>query len=80
MVRSWYDMAPDSPYLRAIFYKDPDTRQIRQTLPRSLAHHLLFTFNRKSASFGASDDQAVTVASQMRLEAQQEAQRFTALT
>ena len=75
VVRSWYDMAPDSRFLREIFYQDPDTVQRRRTFPRSLAHHLLFAFNRNSASFGASDDRVVTVASQLRAEAQREAFR-----
>jgi len=73
VVRSWYDMAPDSRYLRDLFYQDPDIMQRRRTLPRSVAHHLLFAFNRNSASFGASDDRVVTVASQLRAEAQQDA-------
>jgi pimeloyl-ACP methyl ester carboxylesterase len=76
VVRSWYDMAPDSRYVREIFYQDPDTLQRRRTFPRSLAHHLLFAFNRNSASFGASDDRVVTVASQLRAEAQREASRL----
>jgi pimeloyl-ACP methyl ester carboxylesterase len=76
VVRSWYDMAPDSRYLREIFYQDPDTVQRPRPFPRSLAHHLLFAFNRNSASFGASDDRVVTVASQLRAEAQQEASRL----
>jgi len=76
VVRSWYDMAPDSRYLRDLFYQDPDIMQRRRTLPRSVAHHLLFAFNRNSASFGASDDRVVTVASQLRAEAQQEASRL----
>jgi pimeloyl-ACP methyl ester carboxylesterase len=76
VVRSWYDMAPDSRYLREIFYQDPDTLQRQRTFPRSLAHHLLFAFSRNSASFGASDDRVVTVASQLRAEAQREASRL----
>ena len=76
VVRSWYDMAPDSRYVRELFYQDPDTVQRRRTFPRSLAHHLLFAFNRHSASFGASDDRVVTVASQLRAEAQREASRL----
>jgi pimeloyl-ACP methyl ester carboxylesterase len=76
VVHSWVDMAPDSRYLREIFYQDPDTRQRRRSLPGSVAHHLLFGFNRNSASFGASDDQVVTVISQLRSEAQTEARRL----
>jgi len=76
VVRSWYDMSPDSRFLRELFYQDPDTVQRRRTFPRSLAHHLLFAFNRNSASFGASDDRVVTVASQLRAEAQREASRL----
>jgi hypothetical protein len=76
VVRSWYDMAPGSRYLREIFYQDPDTLQRRRTFPQSLAHHLLFAFNRNSTSFGASDDRVVTVASQLRAEAQREASRL----
>jgi hypothetical protein len=37
---------------------------------------MLITFNRNSRSFGESDDRVVTVASQMRTEAQQEARRI----
>ncbi|HEX7231531.1 MAG TPA: hypothetical protein VF452_14130 [Candidatus Binatia bacterium] len=68
--------APDSRFLRKIFYQDPDTLQKRRTLPRSITHHLIFGFNRKSRSFGASDDQVVTVASELRFEAQREAYRM----
>ncbi len=75
VVRSWYDMAPDSRFLREIFYKDPDTLEKRRSLPQSITHHLIFGFNRNSRSFGASDDQVVTVASELRFEAQREAYR-----
>ena len=68
--------APGTTWRRTVaFYgdlpQDPDTVQRRRTFPRSLAHHLLVAFNRNSASFGASDDRVVTVASQLRAEAQQ---------
>jgi pimeloyl-ACP methyl ester carboxylesterase len=75
VVRSWYDMAPDSAYLRELFYQDP-ARKIRRTLPPSLAHHLMFTYSRNAESFGPSDDRVIAVASQMRAEAQQEARRL----
>jgi pimeloyl-ACP methyl ester carboxylesterase len=76
VVRVWYDMVPDSAYNRGIFYKDPDTRRQRRALPPSMTHHLLFTFNRNSSSFGESDDHSVTVASQMYAPAQDEARRL----
>lgn len=67
VVQVWRDMAPGSTFLRELF---------ESPLPAGTAHHLLFTFSRKSASFGPSDDQAVTVASQMRPAAQEESARL----
>jgi len=67
VVRVWNDMAPGSTFLTQLF---------ASPLPAGTAHHLIFTFNRKSASFGASDDQAVTVASQLRAAAQAGATRL----
>jgi pimeloyl-ACP methyl ester carboxylesterase len=64
VVRSWEDMAPASAYQRSL-YSTP--------LPAGMQHHLLFTFNRKSTSLGASDDQTVTVASQLLPQAQRDA-------
>jgi pimeloyl-ACP methyl ester carboxylesterase len=66
VVRAWEDIAPGSEYLRSLF---------SQPLPRETPHYLLFTFNRKAASFGASDDQTVTVASQLARPAQDGAER-----
>jgi hypothetical protein len=57
-------MAPGSAYKRSL-YSTP--------LPAATKHHLVFTFNRKSASFGESDDQVVTVASQLLPQAQRDA-------
>ena len=67
VVHVWEDMAPGSDYLREIF---------ETPLPAKTAHHLLFTFNRNSLSLGASDDQVVTVASELRPEAQAGAARL----
>lgn len=64
VVRVWEDMAPGSAYQRSL-YSTP--------LPAATKHHLVFTFNRKSASFGESDDQVVTVASQLLPQAQRDA-------
>jgi pimeloyl-ACP methyl ester carboxylesterase len=76
VVRSWYDMAPDSRYLRELFSQDPDNPDKHRPLPPSVAFHMVITFNRNSRSFGESDDRVVTVASQMRTEAQREARRI----
>jgi len=67
VVHVWEDMAPGSDYLTDIF---------ASPLPAKTAHHLLFTFNRNATSFGASDDQAVTVASELRPAAQEGATRL----
>jgi pimeloyl-ACP methyl ester carboxylesterase len=67
VVDVWRDMKPGSEYLRGLF---------TAPLPEGVTHHLLFTFARKHASFGASSDHAVTVASQLRSEAQHEARRI----
>lgn len=63
----WRDMKPGSEYLRGLF---------EAQLPHETAHHLLFTFERNSASFGASGDHTVTVASQLRNEAQRTAAKL----
>jgi pimeloyl-ACP methyl ester carboxylesterase len=64
VVRVWEDMAPGSEYQRGLYSKP---------LPSGMKHHLLFTFSRKSASFGESDDQTVSVASQLLPQAQRDA-------
>jgi len=67
VVHVWEDMAPGSEYLTDIF---------ATPLPPKTAHHLLFTFSRNSMSLGASDDGAVTVASELRPAAQAGATRI----
>lgn len=67
VVRVWEDMAPGSDYLKSLFARP---------LPAGTAHHMMFTHQRKQASFGASDDQAVTVASQLAAPAQAGATRL----
>ncbi len=68
VVRSWYDMAPGSDYLQSLFYSAPDTRQ---SLPAPTEHHLLFSF--RKSGIGESGDGVVTVASELRTEAQDDA-------
>ena len=70
VVRSWHDMAPASDYLRSLFYT-PTAGRI--SLPPLTRHELLFSYKKGSSSFGESSDQVVTVASELRAEAQDEA-------
>ncbi|HMN43998.1 MAG TPA: hypothetical protein PKE27_05470 [Povalibacter sp.] len=66
VVRSWYDMAPGSDYLTSLFFSAPG---VRQALP--VPHHLLFSF--RKSGMGDSGDGVVTVASELRSEAQDDA-------
>lgn len=75
VVRSWLDMAPGSPFLEQLFRRDVDGAEERRTLPDGVDYRLIFAFRRNSASFGVSSDQVVSVASQMRWEAQEDARR-----
>jgi pimeloyl-ACP methyl ester carboxylesterase len=76
VVRVWVDMAPGSEYQRSLFYKDPDSTSIPRSLPRATPHHLLFTFKQGSVALGEANDGTVTVASQLRQEAQRGAARL----
>jgi pimeloyl-ACP methyl ester carboxylesterase len=69
-VRSWHDIAPASDYLHSLFYTQAAARR---SLPERTQHQLLFSFKKGSGSFGESSDQVVTVASELRAEAQDEA-------
>jgi pimeloyl-ACP methyl ester carboxylesterase len=69
-VRSWHDIAPASDYLQSLFYTQSAARR---SLPAVTQHQLLFSFKKDSSSFGKSSDQVVTVASELRAEAQDEA-------
>lgn len=62
----WRDMAPRSEYLASLFAAPLGTT----------THHLIFTFARKNRSVGEPSDGVVTVASQLRPEAQVEAARL----
>ena len=67
VVDVWRDMVPGSEYQQSVFAKP---------LPPGMQHHMAFTFQRKTTSFGESDDQGVTVASQLALPAQSNAVRL----
>jgi pimeloyl-ACP methyl ester carboxylesterase len=66
VVEVWRDMAPGSDYQQSLFTRP---------LPTGMRHHMVFTFQRKNASFGESDDQSVSVASQLAPPAQRSAVR-----
>lgn len=68
-VYSWIDMAPGSRFLRELFV-DAGTAQ-RRRLPPGISHHLLFTFLPTE-----SGDGTVSLASQLRPEAQEESTRL----
>jgi pimeloyl-ACP methyl ester carboxylesterase len=69
-IRSWHDIAPASDYLQSLFYTQA---AVRRSLPERTQHQLLFSFKKGSGSFGESSDQVVTVASELRAEAQDDA-------
>lgn len=72
----WYDIAPGSAYLRNLFYLDPARMTRHRPLPSGTAYHLLFGFKRDNRSRGDSDDQGVSVASQLDPDAQADAVRL----
>jgi pimeloyl-ACP methyl ester carboxylesterase len=71
VVRSWYGLAPGSDYLEGLYYEDPKTHTKRRRLPARIAYHLMFGF--KGGGRDGSSDGVVSVASQLRPEAQEEA-------
>jgi pimeloyl-ACP methyl ester carboxylesterase len=73
VVDSWIDLASDSSYIASLFVGS--AAQPRK-LPASTQHHLIFTYGRGWASLGASDDEVVTLASQLNRSAQEQAQRI----
>jgi len=68
VIESWRGLAPGSTYLDGLFYRDPATKKQRRRLPEHIAYHMLFGFHG-----GSSDDGVVTIKSQLRPEAQEEA-------
>jgi pimeloyl-ACP methyl ester carboxylesterase len=63
----WRDLVPGSHYLQSLFAVQ---------LPKETKFHLMFSFRRNSASFGESNDQTVTVASELGSGVQREAVRI----
>ena len=70
VVYSWVDVAPGSDFLQGLFYRGPEERR---RLPDFVDHHLLFGFRRDHGVPGICTDKVVSVASELRPEAQDEA-------
>lgn len=66
-VYSWLDMTPGSEFLTQLFYKESRIRH----LPAHTSHHLIFTY-----LSGKSDDSTVSIESQLRPEAQKDAEHI----
>lgn len=67
VVPVWKDIAPDSTFLETLFLPH---------LPKELPYYLLFSFRGKSSSSGENNDGIVSLASQLRTEAQKNAARI----
>ena len=74
VVRSWYGLVPGSPFLDGLFYKNSEKTE-RRKLPESMAYHLFFGIVGKG-----STDNVVSINSQLRYEAQEEARSMRAFT
>ena len=72
VVGSWRDVAPGSEFLHRLFFEDPG-RGGRRHLPGPISHQLLFGYRRGGFGPGPSEDGVVTVASELRIEAQEDA-------
>lgn len=70
-VFSWIDLAPGSRFLHELFYSGATADAARRNLPQNLENHLLFSFIASEAGDGA-----VSLASELRAEAQEEADRL----
>ncbi len=70
-------MNPDSEYLRWVFYEGEERENVKP-LPSHVEFHMIFGF-RMSGSSAIADDGTVSVASQARIEAQEQAQSIRAL-
>jgi len=63
---SWLDLSPDSQFLTNLFYSENGSST--QPLSINLPHHLIFTY-----LTGEADDGTISIESQLRLEAQEDA-------
>jgi pimeloyl-ACP methyl ester carboxylesterase len=67
VVHSWRGLAPGSEFLDGLYYGDVPQRAQRRRLPAHTSYHMLFGYR------GDSGDGVVSIASQLREEAQEEA-------
>jgi hypothetical protein len=74
---SFQDMNPASEYLRWVFYEGEEREDVK-SLPDHVEFHMIFGFRMRGSS-AIADDGTVSVASQARLEAQEQAQSIRAL-
>lgn len=70
-VNSWKDLAPGSRFLKELFYVSDEPQASRRRLPDDMSKHLLFSFIDSQAGDGT-----VSLASELRAEAQEEADRL----
>lgn len=70
-------MSPASDYIGQLFYED-EQRATERHLPDHVEYHMIFGY-RMSGSKSVASDGTVTVASQARLQVQEEAQTIRAL-
>ncbi|MDT4290332.1 alpha/beta hydrolase [Methylomonas sp. MO1] len=70
-VYSWEDLAPGSRFLHDLFYTGEGADSQRRKLPETMSKHLLFSFIETEAGDGT-----VSLASELRAEAQEEADRI----
>ncbi|HVY05654.1 MAG TPA: hypothetical protein VHB46_06720 [Burkholderiales bacterium] len=79
VVRVWEDMAPDSDYLRSLYYRDKDKKMLATIAPAT-THHLLFSFRHTDTiTIGDANDDTATLTSQLVWEAQRDAVRLYGL-
>lgn len=71
LVRAWNDLVPGSAFLTRLFYEEGAPPAQRRRLPAGTAYHLIFTFLP-----GESGDGTISLVSQLRREAQEDAVRL----
>ena len=68
---AWHGLAPKSAFLDGLYYRDAPKNTVRRKLPKETEYHLLFGY--RGGGPEGSGDGTVTLASELRDEAQEEA-------